>query len=123
MCREGDHENCVDLFRYEPYCPCGCALAIPGRLPDFDGDTYAPDLDWERLGNQLKRVIEVMRDRKWRTLDEIQDITGDRTQSISARLRDLRKEKFGRHSVIHRRRGEPRLGIWEYRLLLRVRRP
>lgn len=122
MCREGEHADCVDYFRWEPYCPCGCALAMPTLLPDFDGETYEHDLDWERLGHQLHRVATCMQDRKWRTLDEIQDITGDKTQSISARLRDLRKVKFGQHSVINRRRGEPRLGIWEYRLLLRVRR-
>lgn len=122
MCQEGNHDGCIDYFRFEPYCPCGCALAVPGLLPDFDGETYDHDLDWFRLGDQLHRTADVMRDRKWRTLEEIQYVTGDMTQSISARLRDLRKVKFGRHSVLRRRRGEPKAGLWEYRVLLRVKR-
>lgn len=122
MCREGDHDGCIDYFRFEPYCPCGCALAVPGRLPDFDGETYEPALDRIRLGTQLWRVCDLMKDRKWRTLDEIQYLTGDPTHSISSRLRDFRKPEFGRHSMLARRRGDPKDGLWEYRLLLRVKR-
>lgn len=122
MCREGDHDNCVDYFRFEPYCSCGCALEIPTALPDFDGETYVHDLDWDRLGHQLRSVGKIMQDRRWRTLYEISDLTGFPPQSISARLRDFRKLKFGRHSMIGRRCGDPAEGLWEYRLLLRVRK-
>lgn len=44
--------------------------------------------------NQLSRVLKVVRDRKWHTLEGIEWETGDPTPSISARLRDLRKEGF-----------------------------
>lgn len=40
---------------------------------------------------QVQRVLLSMSDGKWRTLEEISDLTGDTTPSVSARLRDLRK--------------------------------
>ncbi len=82
----------------------------------FDGETFNPRQDSARLTGQLARVRDCMADGVWRTLDEIKAVTGDQTQAISARLRDLRKIRFGMHKVDRRRRGEPSLGIWEYRL-------
>ena len=38
---------------------------------DFDGDTYEPAQDKHRLNCQLRRVFDLMRDGKWRTLDVI----------------------------------------------------
>ena len=84
----------------------------------FDGNTYDPLLDWRRLNAQSARVFIVMNDKEWRTLAEIEAITGDPQASISARLRDLRKDKFGGHTVRKRRRGEPGRGVWEYQLLI-----
>ena len=93
----------------------------------FDGETFVPYLDGVRLTGQWKAVFAVMRDGAWRTLDEIQEIIvlggGEYypLQSISARLRDFRKRRFGRHTVPRRRRGDPRKGLFEYRLILRKR--
>jgi hypothetical protein len=49
----------------------------------------------------------------WRTLAEIETATGFPQASISARLRDLRKPKFGPY-IVERQRRRP--GTWEYRV-------
>lgn len=85
----------------------------------FDGDTYEPTHDHARLRGQLLIVFNLMSDQEWRTLNEIVEKTGFPEQSISSRLRDLRKEKFGGHTVERRPRGERDFGLFEYRLLVR----
>jgi len=87
----------------------------PSSVP-HDGQTFDSALDGERLNAQTKRVYSLMSDGNWRTLREISAAVGDPEASVSARLRDLRKPKFGAFIVDRRRRGEPSLGIWEYRL-------
>ncbi len=82
----------------------------------FDGSTFSAPLDGKRLSTQFERVRELMSDHAWRTLAEIQAAAGGTEASISARLRDLRKVRFGRHTVERRRRGDPRRGLHEYRL-------
>ena len=83
---------------------------------DFDGPDYDRDRDHTRLKGQLGRTYDVMCDRRWRTLGEIEAITGDPQASISARLRDFPKVKFGQRLVEKRLRGDPKSGRWEYRL-------
>lgn len=83
----------------------------------FDGSTYSPDLDESRLTSQLDRVKTLMLDGKWRTLGEISLVTQGSEASISARLRDLRKERFGSYQVERRRRGDPSDGLFEYRII------
>ena len=83
---------------------------------DFDGDTYQRELDFTRLTGQNQAVFDSMNDGAWRTLREIEDRTGYPQASISARLRDFRKEKFGRHKVHRRRRGTAVKGLHEYSL-------
>lgn len=86
--------------------------------PHFDGETYDPDRDHARLTGQMARVSRLMRDGVWRTLGDIAAATGDPPQSISARLRDVRKAKFGGGTVERRRRDEARApGLWEYRMV------
>ncbi len=88
---------------------------------DFDGDTYEPKFDATRLRGEMARVYAIMKScwmrREWITLSEIAAITDDPEASISARLRDLRKAKFGAHTVNRRRRGDPPKGLFEYQLL------
>jgi hypothetical protein len=85
--------------------------------PDFDGEVYESDLDRERLTGQLLKVYEVMRDHEWRTIAEIQALTGIRLDgSISKQLRHLRYERFGAYLVEKRRRGPAGVGVWEYRV-------
>lgn len=85
-----------DLFA-NPDEPLG--FTVPGEGPDHDGATYEPELDHVRLNAQTLRVWQVVKDGAWRTLAEISAATGDPEASISARLRDLRKVKFGGHTV------------------------
>lgn len=81
----------------------------------FDGDTYKHERDGERLSGQYHRVFAFMRDGKWHTMAQISLGTGDMSASISARLRDMRKERFGGHTVERRYIAD---GEWEYRLLV-----
>lgn len=85
--------------------------------PRFDGHTYDPAFDQDRLVRQLGRVWAVMQDHGWRTLGEIETATGDPQASISARIRDLRKTRFGGYVIERRRRGDPSDSLFEYRLL------
>ncbi len=81
--------------------------------PQFDGETYNEKEDQERLKGQIKRVYNLMNDGRWRTLGDIANHTKDPQQSISARLRDLRKDKFGAHNVERQSVGN---GLYLYRL-------
>lgn len=74
-----------------------------------DGVTYEPELDKVRLNAQMLRTYEALRDGMWFTLRRLSDPEA----SVSARLRDLRKVKFGGHEV-ERRRVDG--GLFEYRL-------
>ena len=86
-------------------------------MPDHDGWTYNPALDKARLNAQQVRVLSAVSSGGWLTLREISQLTGDPEASVSARLRDLRKLKFGGHTV-ERRRKEGSPGTHEYHLLL-----
>lgn len=85
-------------------------------MADFDGKTYSEKHDKKRLAHQLSDVRRFMLDGKWRTLREIQEALGYPQASISARLRDLRKDKFGAFEVARRRRGPASLGLFEYQV-------
>jgi len=87
---------------------------------NFDGPNIEAE-DTKRLGKQLTAVYEVMTDGKWRTLGDIAQEAGYPPESaagISARLRDLRKDKvhkvLGSRYDVHKKRVEG--GIWEYRM-------
>jgi hypothetical protein len=57
----------------------------------------------------------IMIDWEWHTLSELHILTGDPEASVSARLRDLRKKKFGGYDVLRRR--VLGLKIYEYRVV------
>lgn len=80
----------------------------------FDGKTFDSAQDGARLGRQLLDVLDVMRDGRWHTLREVADAVGAPEGSVSARLRDLRKARFGGHDVVKRRVDG---GLWEYRMV------
>jgi hypothetical protein len=81
----------------------------------FNGSDYNRKADDNRLTGQVFRVFNCMRDGNWRTLEEIQAITGDPQASISAQLRHLRKERFGSHLVNKRNNGN---GLFQYQLIV-----
>lgn len=85
----------------------------------FDGSDYDPAKDDARLTGQILRVFNAMKDGRWRTLGEIEKLTGDPQASISAQLRHLRKSRFGAHQVDKQPRGDRERGLFEYRLIIR----
>jgi len=89
--------------------------SAPRPTVRFDGETYQADRDGERLARQQATIYALMRDGRPRTLAQIEALTGFPQSSISARLRDLRKPRFGGHDVI--RAYEDR-GVWVYRVVL-----
>jgi hypothetical protein len=97
---------------------------LPGQLsfldnpPKFGGTTYDPKRDHDRLSGALGRVYQYMSDSAWHTIEEIAREVGCSEAGASARLRDLRKEKFRERFP---NRGVEREniggGLWRYRLL------
>lgn len=83
----------------------------------FGGETFDAKKDGPRLAGQLKRVYDVMRDGRWRTLQTLKHEAAPATEAaVSARLRDLRKKKFGGFTVETKR--ADRSGVWVYRLVI-----
>lgn len=89
------------------------ALQLPMR---FDGTTYEARHDQQRLAGQTLAVYRAMLSGRWLTLRELADETGAPEASISARLRDLRKPRFGAYTIERRRRGDPKHAVHEYRM-------
>lgn len=93
--------------------------------PKFNGQTFEAKLNSPRLTLQLERVREYLLAifPKWKTLAEISEALAQLYNrkfpeaSVSARLRDLRKEKFGGYKVEKKRRITEELRndrTWEY---------
>jgi hypothetical protein len=78
----------------------------------FDGPDVS-EADRERLNTQLWRVYRLMRGGGWHTLAEIARAVGGSETGVAARLRDLRKARFGGHQIERRRVAG---GLWEYRM-------
>ena len=81
----------------------------------FDGSEYNHKRDGGRLSAQYDRVFALMKDGCERSLQQISEATGDPEASISARLRDMRKPRFGGHSVSKRYLGN---GNYNYCLVV-----
>ena len=114
--------RCVKGHQYSDVIHHQCPTCLRGDPPvaHFDGETYESNHDFKRLTGQNLGVFRCMKDGSWRTLSEIEEVLGDghSQAGISARLRDLRKEKFGSHTVDRRRRGNASKGLHEYRLIV-----
>jgi hypothetical protein len=81
------------------------------KITHFDGQTYQHGFDFVRLKGQMLRVYSIVKDGKWRTLRQISEECGDPEASVSARLRDLRKDRFGAYEV-ERMRSENGLHLY-----------
>lgn len=90
---------------------------VPPRRDAFGGSTYDPKKDYGRLAYQSRTIFDLMKDGRWRTLSEIAEETGFPMQSVSARLRDFRKEKFGGHTV---NRQNLSAGLHQYQLIVKA---
>ena len=84
-------------------------------LAQFDGDTYSPVLDHKRLTGQLERVHAFMSDGQWHSLASLAFASGGSEAGVSARIRDMRKQKFGGHIIGRRRVGTS--GLFQYRMV------
>ena len=80
----------------------------------FGGKTYDAERDKDRLKTQLFNVWRLMKDGRWRTLEQISVKVGCPEASVSARLRDFRKRQFGSHTV---EREYVTRGLFKYRLI------
>lgn len=76
-------------------------------------ETYIEERDGVRLSKQREAVLDLMRDGRWRTLAEISAATSAPEASVSARLRDLRKQRYGSYQVD---RAHVSRGLWRYRI-------
>lgn len=83
----------------------------------FDGATFDQERDGARLGEQMQAVFASMKDGQYHTLSDIARMTGAPEASVSARLRDLRKPRFGGHTV---NRQYVRRGLFQYQLLVQA---
>lgn len=89
-------------------------LDLKPQIPlRFDGPGLEP-FDIERLGGQLRRVYELLSTGEWYTLARLAELVRGSEAGVSARLRDLKKRRFGSHLIEKRRVIEGR-GLWEYR--------
>lgn len=86
----------------------------------FDGETFCIERDEIRLTGQLAAVYAVMSMGRWHTLADLAraagGITGRRYSEagVSARIRDLRKPRFGGHRIDAE---HVRDGLWRYRMV------
>ena len=83
--------------------------------PDFDGETYDRKLDHKRLSGQLGKVHHALSGGSWWTLRQLANLTSAPEASVSARIRDLRKEKFGGYKIKTCRFAG---GLWKYRMVM-----
>lgn len=89
------------------------------RSPLFDSGIDLTTADHQRLHTQLDRLLSVVRDGQWWTVEGLQDeIWGrfkvrDPQASLSAQLRNARKPKHGGYTVERRRVGN----CWQFRLV------
>lgn len=86
-----------------------------GDEPHFDGNTYDAARDQVRLTGQLLNVQQILSDHRWHTLSEIAQRIGGSEAGISARIRDMRKPRFGNHKIDRQHIGG---GLWRYRWAL-----
>ena len=105
----------TDLTRMTPENLEALRKSLEVPCSHFDGETYEASRDHDRLQSQLSVTFNLMQDGKWRTLAEISEGTGYPQASVSARLRDLRKQKFGGHAVLRKHIDR---GLFTYQLLL-----
>lgn len=79
---------------------------------DRDGETFNRPRDRKRLDTAMHRVSDTMSDKKWHTLKDLAKKAECSETCASARVRDLRKPKFGGWKVdaMH-----CTAGVWAYR--------
>ena len=92
--------------------PLPLDILLPRKEERFDGETFDNRRDGRRITSQYDRVFNAMQDKEWHTLDWLARKCGGTVASVSARLRDMRKRRFGSHTVERKYEGS---GLWKYR--------
>lgn len=83
---------------------------------DFDGRTIDEDPDApKRLTGLMLRVWECVKDGSWWTLPDLARAAQGSEPSVSARLRDFRKSRFGGFEVERELIGH---GVYRYRVVV-----
>lgn len=92
---------------------------VAGNRPNDDPsyrtlavNSSVQNADKPRLVGQMLRVVELMADGEWRTLDTISALAGASPCAASARLRDMRNIHGW---TVERRPVVGRPGLWKYR--------
>jgi hypothetical protein len=91
---------------------------VSAVLEHFDGADVVHSRDVPRLTGQLLRVYYAILDGEWHTVDAVSRATGDQATSVSAQLRNLRKARFGGHTIDRKHIGN---GLYQYRLAVKER--
>lgn len=73
--------------------------------------TFDARRDGARVARLLDRVVDLMSDGEWRTLDQISEAVGGQTTSISARLREVERAGYRKESE------HVGGGLWRYRII------
>jgi len=98
----------------------GTWYEVPDHIfGDRDGSTFVSGLDKFRLDSEAGLVFIYMTTHGWVTPNEVTVGIGwhpNSSASVTARIRDLRKKKFGGYTV-RRRRVAGKNGLHEYRLM------
>ena len=81
----------------------------------FDGSDYVHEEDSSRLAKNHFKLKDLMSDNVFRTLGEISHITKIPEASVSAGLRNFRKERFGSHTLNKKYLEN---GLYSYQLIL-----
>jgi hypothetical protein len=115
---EGDTPTSGFLFNQPEQAAIDHAKEVLGvKTVSFDGASVL-QIDAPRLSLQIAKVFELMSDGQYRTLRQIANAAECLETSASARLRDLRKVRFGSHTVEARQVEGVRPLTYEYRLIL-----
>lgn len=93
---------------------------LPVTIPGTDGPEQGSLDGLPGAGRQLSLVWDIVRDGTWHTLSELAESLNIPEQSVSARLRDLRKDEHGGWTVRRRRNGN---GKFAYRVTSPVAQP
>ena len=81
--------------------------------PDFDGDDYVANRDNTRLTNQIDKVRMYMENAGYLTVKQIAADLKQPEPSVSAQIRNLRKDRFGARTVNREYRGN---GCYAFKL-------
>ena len=83
-------------------------------MTTFDGKSYDAGQDGQRLQTLQDRVYAILVRGGWWTLPELSNATGGSQTGVAARVRDLRKPRWGGHQIERQRVAG---GLWQYRMV------